>query len=225
MRFPQLLRSMDHIGFERGGGDRDRDSRAKLYQSLVWTGGSTEQLQNMFPSLTRSKTPDNNVRRNTISASDSSNGRESAYRESTYRESTYEDDSRRNSYGNRNGSNDDYRRSQVSSSSSYRDTPSEPDYDHDNGSYRDRNRQSHSARHPSSFIVQESFPQVRGHSNDVLRSTFGRRVESHDDSHTSSRSNYRESHSADPQGLLRRASTGKLNNGRDGKRIIRRFEV
>lgn len=212
MRFPLLLRNMDHTFSENG----DRDSRAKMYQSLVRSEGSTEQVQNLFPSLTRHKAAGNNARRSTISASDSTDTRDSAY----------VDDSRRNSYGSRNGNSDRRGESYAGSSSSYRDSPSEPDWDSETHNRDSRGaRQPYSSRHSSSYIVQESFLQVRGHSNDVLRSSFGRKVESHDDSH-SSRSNYgREQHSGNQQGLLRRASTGKLNSGGDSNRIMRRYEV
>lgn len=67
IKFPQLLRGLDR----QGSSSSERAGRQEYYQSLVWSGGSGEQVQNMFPSLCRMKFVggiDQDKRRHTMSA-------------------------------------------------------------------------------------------------------------------------------------------------------------
>lgn len=200
LKFPQLLRNVDRIG-----SSGDRDEQTDYYQSLVWSAGSGEQVQRMFPSLCRTKSSsERDMRRNTMSASDFSSSR------------THSD------APDRSGKSGCYTpESYIASSSTYRDSPSA---DRDNARRGQSGQSSSSSRRHSGY--QEGTSRNRDLQGDS-RGNNGRRVvhddEPYSDRNEGSRRGGVQHQTVFNDSLPRRASISNYDKGRDSGRIARRY--
>lgn len=196
LKFPQLLRNIDRIC---SGGDRD--VQTDYYQSLVWSAGSGEQVQRMFPSLCRTKSSgEHDMRRKTMSASDFSSSR---------------------NYSNNNAQSSD---SMFPSSSTYCDSPS-AERDGSRRGYNGSLQPSSSSRRHSGYDDSSSRNQDRQRDS---REYNGRRVMHDDVPYTDRNDGRRRGGEAQYQpvfhdSLPRRASISNYDNSRDSGRIARRY--
>jgi hypothetical protein len=199
LKFPQLLRNIDRIC-----SSGDRDVQTDFYQSLVWSAGSGEQVQRMFPSLCRTKSSgERDMRRKTMSASDFSS-------------------SRNHSSNDTNGPiTPEYNPPDFST---YRDSPS---------AEREGPRRGHngSGQSSSSSRRHSGYEETSSRNQDRQRDTreySGRRVIHDDVPYPDRNEGRRRSGEAQYQtvfhdSLPRRASISNYDKSRDSGRIARRY--
>lgn len=197
LKFPQLLRNIDRIC-----SSGDRDVQTDFYQSLVWSAGSGEQVQRMFPSLCRTKSSgEHDLRRKTMSASDFSSSRNHSNTQDTSdKELLYTPDYNPQEY------------------STYRDSPS-AERDAPRRGYNASGQSSSSSRRHSGYEDSSSRNQDRQRDS---REYNGRRV-IHDDVPYHDRNQGRRSQTVFHDSLPRRASISNYDNSRDSGRIARRY--
>jgi hypothetical protein len=191
IKFPQLLRGLDR----QGSSSSEMEARQEYYQSLVWSGGSGEQVQNMFPSLNRMKVVggnDQEKRRSTISSGDlPSRGRGSLHNS---------DDA----VGNHRSS------SSIEGSSSRKRRDSDRRDSNSNSSSSSRHSVDHQQVSRISHVSSGRKVQSRGDDD------FSDRYDSR--RNTSDRTVFQ-----DQDKVQRRTSSGSYDMGRDGGRIARRY--